>query len=216
MDKDTFLKMQYEALRQEILATQKRNMQTLGFGALSVPVAGYLATVHDIPALSLTLPLLVLGVALLYLADSHGIIRCGEYIREHIEAELAGPDVVGWETWLEMGRERTRRSTERYTTWCFYLMFLLYFVAAVYMVRRFAVSAYRWEVAAGITLTYCLLGCGAGYHIVRSLRLTTTHAAHPDALLSKRTSKLVGGAAAGDITGSLETPNREPWDAEPR
>lgn len=73
MTKDEFHKMQYEALRQEILATQRRNLQTLGFGAFSVPAVSYLADVHKIPALALTIPLLVLGIALFYLADNHGI-----------------------------------------------------------------------------------------------------------------------------------------------
>lgn len=174
MTKDEFLKMQYEALREEILATQKRNVQTLGFGALSVPVASYLAEVHKIPALSLALPLLVLGIALLYLADNHGIIRCGEYIKEHIEKELASDGAVGWETWLEAGQAQGTRSTERYTTWCFYLLFFLYFLAAVYMAWRYADSIFIRETSAGLTAGYLILGAVVGFHIVQSLRLGTT------------------------------------------
>jgi len=175
MTKEEFHKMQYEALRQEILATQRRNLQTLGFGALSVPAVSYLADVHKIPALALTIPPLVLGIALFYLADNHGIIRCGEYIKEHIEKDLAPEGVMGWETWLEAGQEHGTRSTERYTTVCFYLLFLLYFVTAIFMAWSYMESVhYRFGVAVGIAAFYSALGAGVGWYIVHSLRLGTT------------------------------------------
>jgi len=177
MTKDDFLKMQYEALRQEILSTQRRNLQTLGFGALSIPAASYLAEVHKIPALSLTLPLLILGIALLYLADNHGIMRCGEYIKEYVEKDLVSEDFLGWETWLDKGQEHGTRSTERYTSWCFYLLFLLYFATAVYIAGSYMASNFiRWT-AIGVTATYCALGLAVGFHIVQSLRLGTARAA---------------------------------------
>lgn len=174
MTKDDFLKMQYKALRQEILATQKRNLQTLGFGALSVPAVSFLAQVREVQALWVTVPLIVVGVAILYLADNHGIIRCGEYIKEHIEKDLAAEGVMGWETWLEAGQEHGTRSTERYTTWCFYLLFLLYFVAGVYMAWCYMEPIYVTGVTVGVTVLYCLLGSFVGFHVVRSLRLGTT------------------------------------------
>jgi len=178
MTRDDFQKMQYEALRQEILSTQRRNLQTLGFGALSVPAASYLAQVHNLPALSLTIPLLVLGIALLYLADNHGIIRCGKYIREHIEKDLNNEAFLGWETWLELGQGQGRRSPERYTTWCFYLLFLLYFVASVFMAWKYvwdnARRGYQLQLSVGATILYCALGVAVGWYIVHSIRLGTT------------------------------------------
>ena len=173
MKKEEFLKVQYEALRQEILATQRRNFQTLGFGALSIPAASFLAKVHDIPALALAVPPLVLGIALLYLADNHGIIRCGEYIKEHIEKNLTEEGIMGWETWLEAGQEQGTRNTEHYTTYCFYLLFLLYFAAAVYMAWIYMKKELIFEVAVGATIVYCIFGVVVGFHIVKSLRLGT-------------------------------------------
>ncbi len=175
MDGSDFLKLQYEALRQEILATQKRNFQTLGFGALSIPAAGFLAETQKIPALWLAVPVLILGIAILYLADNHGIIRCGEYIKEHIEKKLEPEGIVGWETWLERGQKHTR-STERYTTYCFYTFFLLYFLASVYMAWSYMEPAsggdrFPLPVAITITAIYWIFGIAIGYHIVRSIRL---------------------------------------------
>lgn len=178
-----FLMVQYEALRQEILATQRRNLQTLGFGALSIPAAGFLAETKNVPALWLTVPVLILGIALLYLADNHGIIRCGAYIKEHIEKPLREEGIIGWETWLEEGHGK--RSTERYTTWCFYLFFILYFVASVLMAWSYmepgpsepngpAKAGYPVPVAVGIMSFYCVLGAGLAYHVVRSIRLGTS------------------------------------------
>jgi hypothetical protein len=172
MNKEDFLKMQYQALREEILATQRRSFQTLGFGALSLPAAGYLAEMRKVPALSLTVPLLILVIALLYLADNHGIMRCGDYIREHIEPELLRDEAIGWEAWLEQGQ----RSTELYTTWCFYLLFLLYFVAALFMTWAYMDpnslgGTFPRPVPTIITSLYIAFGVAAGWHIVRSIRL---------------------------------------------
>ena len=180
MTKEDFLKMQYQALREEILATQRRSFQTLGFGALSIPAAGYLAQVHNVPALSLTVPLLVIGIALLYLADNHGVMRCGVYIKEHIEKELLKDGAVGWETWLERGQKSGTRRTERYTSWCFYLLFLLYFIAAVFMAWAYMASkkslhvAFTFPVSVGITAFYVVFGIAVGWHIVRSIPLGST------------------------------------------
>ncbi|MFP5286004.1 MAG: hypothetical protein ACLGI9_09730 [Thermoanaerobaculia bacterium] len=180
MNGDEFMKMQYEALRQEILATQKRNLQTLGFGALSIPAAGFLAETQKSPALWLTVPILILGIALFYLADNHGIIRCGAYIKEHIEKRVKAEEgFVGWETWLEEGQKLGTRSTERYTTWCFYLFFLLYFSASILMAWNYMESGppdriFPLPLAFGIISVYILLGLGLGYHIVRSIRLGTS------------------------------------------
>jgi hypothetical protein len=178
MTKDDFQKMQYEALRQEILSTQQRSLQTLGFGALSVPATTYLAEVHNLPALSLTIPLLILGIALLYLADNHGITRCGAYIREHIEKDLNDNNFSGWETWLES--EQGRRSTERYTTWGFYLLFLLYFLASVFLAWKYVWEnvwrGYQLWLSVCAVAFYLVLGVAVGRHIVRSLRLGTTYA----------------------------------------
>jgi hypothetical protein len=176
MTKDDFVKMQYEALRAEILATQRRSFQTLGFGALSLPAAGYLAEVHKVPALSLTVPLLILGIALLYLADNHGIMRCGKYIKEHIEKEFRKDGVVGWETWLEMGPKKSEtRSTERYTTWCFYLLFILYFIAAVFMAWGYLAPkpsnfVFPFSASLIIMALYAVFGIAVGWHIVRAAR----------------------------------------------
>jgi hypothetical protein len=178
MKGDEFLRVQYEALRQEILATQRRNLQTLGFGALSIPAAGFLAETQKSPALWLTVPILIMGIALLYLADNHGIIRCGAYIKEHIEKRLKAEGIMGWETWLEEGRKYGTRSTERYTTWCFYLFFLLYFIASILMAWSYMEpeppgKSFPLPLAIGIVSVYILLGVGLGYHLVRSIRLGT-------------------------------------------
>lgn len=179
MNGEEFLKMQYVALREEILATQKRSLQTLGFGALSVPAAGFLAETQKSPALWLTVPILIMGIALLYLADNHGIIRCGAYIKEHIEKRVKAEGIVGWETWLEDGVQRGRRRSERYTTICFYLFFLLYFVVSIFMAWSYMEPGppnknYPLPLAIGIVSFYVLLGLGLGYHIVRSIHLGTS------------------------------------------
>jgi hypothetical protein len=174
MQTDDFLRLEYEALRAEILATQRRNHQTLAFGILGVPAVNYLADKFDLPVLRLTLPLMVIVIALMYVADNHSIIRCGAYIREHIEKHV--PDIVGWENWLESGRDRGTRSTERYLSIGFYLLFGVYFFGAVLLAWSYAERAYGANAAYATAGLYGGLGVWFVLHLISAIRLSTTDA----------------------------------------
>src|SRR5689334_10149378 len=41
-----FLKLQYQALREEILATQRRGFQIIGVGLIALPAVNYIGQVH--------------------------------------------------------------------------------------------------------------------------------------------------------------------------
>jgi hypothetical protein len=89
--------VEYEALRAEILATQRRDFQVIGAGALIIPAIGYLN--QDMAkGVVLGLPLVVVSVVLMHLGNTHSITRIGRYIREEIEAN---EKPCGWETWLQ-------------------------------------------------------------------------------------------------------------------
>jgi hypothetical protein len=133
-----FALQQFLTLREEIRETKDRLFKVMTFGIIGVPAANYLARTFNVPGLLLILPGLVLIIALMYLAENHGLMRCGRFIREEVETRY--PDVVGWEGWLEVNTER--RSVDRYVAYSFFLLFLLYYVgtvtmAAVELDRRF-------------------------------------------------------------------------------
>lgn len=72
----------------------------------SLPVGNVVATNYS-STLHLALPAVVIVAALLYLGSNNAIIRCGAYIRRHIEPS----SVKGWECWLE--EEEKRRTSDR-------------------------------------------------------------------------------------------------------
>jgi hypothetical protein len=68
MDKQEFLKQQYLTLRDEIKETKDRIFKTMGFGLVVVPGSHFLAEAYKVDTVTLSLPILVVVVALIYLA----------------------------------------------------------------------------------------------------------------------------------------------------
>jgi hypothetical protein len=114
MNKESFLEWQYHTLRKEIETSKDRQFK-IGAGSLViVPAVEILAiavkeSVHAehgmgsvlaIPmlVLLLLLPIIVLVLHTLFMAEHLAISRCARYIREHIESAI--PQVEGWEEWL--------------------------------------------------------------------------------------------------------------------
>ena len=180
-----FLKLQYEALRTEILATQRRAFQLMTAGVLGLPLLSYFiqgqtknnsATAPQTTGaaygfvLTMGLPIVVIVIALLYLADNNAIIRAGYFIRTKIERYVP---VLGWEEWLET-RTPLTRGTERHVTIAVYILFLLYYLASVYLSWPAARDQFGAYAAAYVIGTYLLLGAGVAGYFVWQILLTTS------------------------------------------
>src|SRR5712691_8930930 len=140
MDRQEFLKQQFITLREEVRETKDRIFKTMGFGLVVVPGSNFLAQAYQIDTITLSLPVLVVVVALLYLSEENALMRCGRYIKHHIEPDI--PDAVGWEQWLEMSSTWDARSVDKHVSYAFYLLFLVYFVGSAFIAGRFAMSAF--------------------------------------------------------------------------
>ena len=171
-----FALQQYLTLREEIKETKDRLFKVMSFGIIGVPAANYLAKTFNVPGLLLILPGLVLIIALMYLAENHGLMRCGHFIREEVETRY--PDVVGWETWLEANAQR--RSVDRYVAYSFFLLFLLYYAGTVTMAameldRRFPDGP--WWV--GLVLGYGAIGAVFLRYLIFNIRTKTVLSTEP-------------------------------------
>lgn len=131
-----FALQQYLTLREEIKETKERLFKVMTFGIIGVPAANYLSDRFNIPEVLLALPVLVLIIALMYLAENHGLMRCGRFIRTEIEPRY--PEVVGWERWLEESDER--RSVDRYVAYSFFLLFVVYYVGTAVAAGKYAID----------------------------------------------------------------------------
>jgi hypothetical protein len=188
-----FLRLQYEALRAEILATQRRSFQIMSAGVVGLPLFSYLIQrptavtapkdARTVPValttsfgwyldlLLLALPLLVVVIALLYLADNMAVIRMGYFIRRHIERHAG---VRGWEAWLELNRPLTR-AAERHVTTAVSILFLLYYVGAVAMAWSAADELFIPFGVAVVVVSYFCLGIAiAAVFMSEMLPSTTT------------------------------------------
>lgn len=140
MDKQEFLKEQFLTLREEIKETKSRIFKLVGLAIVGVPAAHFLAYSYKLEIIVLAIPLLVIVVALLYMSENHALMRCGRYIKLYIESEIK--DIVGWEQWLETPGEFQARTVDKFVSYCFYLLFFIYFAGSVFLADRFVQEKY--------------------------------------------------------------------------
>jgi hypothetical protein len=171
MEHQEFLKDQYLTLRDEIRDTKNRIFKTMGFGLVVVPGSHFLAQAYKLDTVILSLPILVVVVALIYLSENNALMRCGRFIRHHIEPKMT--DIVGWEEWLERKGSWDARSVDKYLSYAFYLLFLVYFAGSVFIAARFAVSTYG-VLETGLLLgAYVAIGVWFVIYLIRNVRVST-------------------------------------------
>ncbi len=147
MNREEFVLHEYVSIREEIRDTKARIFKLAGFGIVAMPTANYLAHTYDIRVITLSLPILICTIVILFLAESRALMRCGKYIREIIEPMMADDDGhvgVGWETWLQRKEkgEPDRRLVDKLVAFFFYILFLFYYSAAVYLAAGSANCSY--------------------------------------------------------------------------
>ncbi len=175
MQASEFMREQFISLRTEIEQSKAREFKVIGFGLVIVPSAHFLATVYELKLAILTIPILVIVVALLFLAENHTLMRCGAFIKKHIESNI--PGAVGWETWLEEAASGDRRLVDKYLTYCLYLLYLVYYTGSVSIATEFAMQAYGITVMSILLGGYVAVGVWFLIFLVKSFKLATSTSA---------------------------------------
>lgn len=157
MDEEKFLEFQYFTLRKEIEATKDRIFKIIIGGATVVPAAQFFAEVYKVGVITLVLPFLVIIIMLLFLHENNALMRCGRFIKFHIEPHV--PSLTCWEDWLSKPTPNfDTRASEKYLIYSFYLLSTLYYIASVYLAAVFSNTEYE-IVGLAITLgTYSAVG----------------------------------------------------------
>lgn len=173
MERKEFLQLQFVSLREEIKDTKARIFKTVTAGLTLIPAASFVAHSYKVDILLLSMPLLVVVIGLLYLSENHAMMRCGQYIKEHIEPHV--DEVIGWEKWLSTPDAYRKRTVDLYVFVAFYLLYLVYYCASSYIAVTFARANYGllWSViCAGC---YVVLGIWYAVFLFRNqLHSTTT------------------------------------------
>ena len=176
MDHSKFVEAQFSALRKEIEASKANLFKTIGFGIAGIPGMYFVAVQFDLDFLIAAMPLLVMVIGLLYLSESHAIMRCGRYIRQEVEPKF--PELVGWEEWLSDDRY-DRRTVDRFLMYAFFLLCAIYYAVTSVMAARFVESLGQMAY-----LTVCALYIGVAlfstYFLARNIRLSTTTRTKPE------------------------------------
>lgn len=177
VDKTRFQELQFLTLRKEIEDSLNRSFQIMVGGATLVPIlVGILGHYTATPIL-LTLPMMVVVIALLYLNQWNSIMRCGRYIRTRLEPEMTSEE--GWEAWLESNPDMHlgavhNRLVDTYLVYAFYLLTAAYYFACSYIAINYAHGSYG-PVAAWLALTaYIVIGFTMGYIILERVPTHTT------------------------------------------
>jgi hypothetical protein len=196
VDRKTYQELEYLTLRKEIEDSLERSFQIMIGGATLVPIlVGILAYYTATPIL-LALPLMVVVIALLYLNQWNSIMRSGRYIRTRIEEPIMNGG--GWETWLELPRDRNlavdNRLVDTYLVYAFYLLTGAYYLATSYIALHYARTYGRssqW-IAMGV---YIVIGLLMAVIIFRRVPTRTT--------TSNERSMMMSQSASGGSTGPL-------------
>lgn len=178
MDKQEFIKQQYITLREEIKETKARIFKTLSFGLVVVPAANFLANSYQVDVLIMLMPLLIIVVALIYLSENRAKMRCGRYIRLHIEGKIKDIE-PGWETWLEDPCRYDvvpydTRCVDKYLDYCFYILFFIYFSSSVFLAAKFAHIKYGLIVTSLLLGSYTAVGMCFMYFLIKHIQFCTT------------------------------------------
>jgi hypothetical protein len=164
MTQEEFLKQQFITLREEIKHTKMRLFIIVLLGTLLVMAASFAADMVDAPSSAngdtftapayysslstAAAPYVLLLLILLYVAEQHAILRCGHYIKEHIEPKVEG--ALGWERWLES--HPRARGLDKAFLGSFLVIFLIYYFVSVGVAAYSLASAFgeAWSMSTAL------------------------------------------------------------------
>jgi hypothetical protein len=156
-DDEEFFLLEYQSLRNEI-AVAKRNMfQLIIGGAAIVPAAQSLAVTYSIGPVTLALPLILVVLVLMFIAENRSMMRAGQYILENIEPRFGKKG--GWESWLNTSTGITKnRSVDKILVFAFSVLSSFYFIVAVVLAWSYASRAFGNNGKYAVAVAYVAVG----------------------------------------------------------
>jgi len=176
MKREKFLELEYMTLRKEIENSKDRLFKIMVGGATIIPTAQYVVQllkteIDNIWAIKSLLPFLVIIMILLFLSENNSLMRCGWYIREHIEPQIT-PKIHGWENWLEQEMEPSIRLVDRFVITGFYLLSACYYVGTA-VIAAHALCA-QWNINIALCLVpYLVIALLIVRFLLKNVRVTT-------------------------------------------
>lgn len=126
-----FLKLEYQALRVEIVGLKERVIREFAIGLTGIPVLFGSAYSVNYSILLLLGPIVVVSGYLMLLFEQNSIMRAGAYIGAFIEDKLLDHPDLGWEYWLE--EYDGNRQAEAYFHYSALIAFCIYYLTGVWL-----------------------------------------------------------------------------------
>lgn len=128
-----YLRLEYQSLRQEILALKERVIREFALGLTGVPIimgAGFTSHYYLLLLMS---PIIVVAGYLMLLFEQNSIMRAGTYIGVMIEDNLLDHPDLGWEDWLETGNNRQAEAFFHYSA---ATAFIIYYIVGALLAHH--------------------------------------------------------------------------------
>ena len=172
MSASQFAELQYNTLRREIEKSKDNMLKFVVGGSAVVPAAQYLGDKFSIGAITLALPIVVVVLVLLFLAENRAVMRAGTYILTEIEPHIDG--IQGWETWLSSGAEdKGVRAVEKLVIVSFALVSASYFVVSIVLAARHAAEVFGNSGQYLVTGSYVAIGLGLTWVLYKQAQTNT-------------------------------------------
>ena len=154
-DKDrAFLRLEYENIRQEILALKERVIKEFAIGLTVIPVLFGSAFAKEYYLLEVLGPIIVVCGYLMLLFEQNSIMRAGAYIGAFIETNLLDHPNLGWEWWLEDHKDN--RQAENFFHYSAASAFCIYYLVGIWLAKEGITGLKHSELAMPIIIIY---GC---------------------------------------------------------
>ena len=147
-----FLILEFNALREEILALKHRVIKEFTIGLTGIPIIIGASLTFQVHLLLILSPVITVAGALMLLYEQQSIMRAGCYIREMIEPKLRDCSDIGWERFLE--DKRDHRAAERHFRMSTILTFTLYYLGGTVIAFFTMEKEYGEVYAMGVAFIY--------------------------------------------------------------
>ena len=167
-----FAKLQYEALRQEILGIKERVIKLQLIGISGIPLVIGAGEKYDLSSVLMVSPLVTLIFAFMLIFEQGSLMRAGEYIKDILEPALTENSILGWESWLQE-EGMPRRESETFFAWSVHIAFAVYFIIGSWLAYG-AIHKTFGQLASTVGIgLYCGGFALAMYLIISNFRIGT-------------------------------------------
>ena len=151
-----FAKLQFTALRDEILALKERLAKIFLATISAIPAILAAGQKYGVPHIVVAAPMITAACTFYILSEQIGIMRAGKYIQEHLEPRLKTRGFTGWEEYL--ASEKIHRACDRGLLISYTIIFTIYYIGTTIFAYSTVLEGLSLVYFIAIIIAYAILG----------------------------------------------------------